>query len=163
MGPRSRRGDAAGLRLPPQVALPPQHLVWQTELSAPVDGAGTVALERLAASGDHFRLTAQGRLDAATLGGDAHVTLALEDLTPLVEPYGQRVAGAAELEANFAVGARAEVIGIDLYGKADALTGLPEGVGALVGSADAASQRHGGPGREHRSHAPAGQGQRGHP
>ena len=77
----------------------------------------------------------RGRLDAATLGGDAHVTLALEDLTPLVEPYGQRVAGAAELEANFAVGARAEVIGIDLYGKADALTGLPEGVGALVGAA----------------------------
>ena len=40
-------GGAEGLRLPPDVALPPQDLVWRTELSAPVDGAGAVALERL--------------------------------------------------------------------------------------------------------------------
>ena len=81
------------------------------------------------------KLTAQGRLDARTLGGEAQVTLALDDLAPFAEPYGQPVAGAVELKANLALGAGAELIGIDLYGKADALAGLPEGVGALVGPA----------------------------
>ena len=128
-------GSAEGLRLPPDVPLPPQDFVWQTELRTPVDGAGAVALERLVASGDHLRLTARGTLDARTLGGEARVTLALEDLARLLEPYGQPVAGAAELEANLALGAGVELISIDLYGKADALTGLPEGIGALVGTA----------------------------
>ena len=74
-------GDAEGLRLPPEIALPPQDLVWQTELSAPVDRMGTVVLKRLAASGDHLRLAAEGSLDASTLGGDARLTLTLDDLT----------------------------------------------------------------------------------
>ncbi|HEX2479360.1 MAG TPA: translocation/assembly module TamB domain-containing protein [Geminicoccaceae bacterium] len=128
-------GDAEGLRLPPEIALPPQDLVWQTELSAPVDRVGTVVLERLAASGDHLRLAAEGSLDASTLGGGARLTLTLDDLTAFARPYGQQVAGAAEFDANLALGAGAELISIDLYGGARELSGLPAAAGALVGAA----------------------------
>lgn len=127
-------GAAKALRLPPEVTVPPQDLVWQTELSAPVDGAGTLTVKRLAASADHVRLTARGTLDAATLGGEAQVTLAIDDLAPFAQPYGQTVAGAAEFEATLALGAGAELISIDMYGRADELSGLPEGVGTLVGT-----------------------------
>jgi translocation and assembly module TamB len=128
-------GDAEGLRLPPAIALPPQDLAWQTQLSAPVDRAGTVVLERLAASADHLRLVAAGSLDASTLGGDARLTLTVDDLTPFAAPYGQQVSGAAELDATVALAAGAEVISIDLYGGARGLGGLPAAAGALLGAA----------------------------
>ena len=128
-------GDAQEIRLPPEIALPPQDLVWQTELNAPVDRAGTVALERLVVSADHLRVAAQGTLDATTLGGEAQVTLALDTLHPFAEAYGIPLAGAAEFDANLELGAGAELIGIDLYGGARGLTGLPEALGTLVGPA----------------------------
>ena len=78
---------------------------------------------------DHLTATAQGTLDATTLGGEAQVTLALDALAPFAEPYGQPVEGAAELQANLALGAGAELISIDLYGGAHELSGLPEGIG----------------------------------
>jgi translocation and assembly module TamB len=131
----STEGDTERLRLPPAVALPPQDLVWQAELSAPVDRVGTVVLERLAASGDHLRLAAEGSLDASTLGGEARLALTLDDLTPFARPYGQPVAGAAEFDANLALAAGAELISIDLYGGARELSGLPAAAGALVGAA----------------------------
>jgi translocation and assembly module TamB len=126
-------GRAQGLRLPSEVALPPQDVVWQAGLSAPVDGAGTVALDRLTMSAEHLTLTAQGTLDATTQGGEAQVTVALDALAPSTAPYGQPVEGAAEVEAHLALGAGAEVISIDLYGSARELSGLPEGLGELLG------------------------------
>jgi translocation and assembly module TamB len=131
----SAEGDAERLRLPPAIALPPQDLVWQTELSAPVDRAGMVVLERVAASGDHLRLAAEGSLDASTLGGEVRLTLTLDDLAPFARPYGQPVAGVAEFDANLALGAGGELIGIDLYGGARELSGLPAAAGALMGAA----------------------------
>jgi translocation and assembly module TamB len=128
-------GRAQGLRLPPGVALPSQEVVWQARLTAPADGAGTVTLERLTMSADHLSVTAQGSLDATTLGGEAQVTAALDALAPFTAPYGQPVGGAAKVEANLALGAGAEVISIDLYGSAHDLRGLPEGLGELLGPA----------------------------
>jgi translocation and assembly module TamB len=128
-------GRARGLRLPPEVALPPQDVVWQARLSAPLDGAGAIALERLTMSADHLRLTAQGTLDAATRGGEAQVAVALDALAPFTAPHGQPVEGAAEVEATVALGAGAEVISIDLYGNAHDLSGLPEGLAELLGRA----------------------------
>jgi translocation and assembly module TamB len=137
-GARTRvvaEGDAQGLRLPPGIPLPPQDVVWQAELSAPVDRAGTVALDRLAVSADHLRLAAQGTLDGSTLGGEAQITLALDTLRPFAEAYGSPLAGAAEFDASLELGAGAELIGIDLYCGTRGLTGLPEAIGALVGPA----------------------------
>ena len=128
-------GRAQGLRLPPEVALPPQDVVWQASLIAPVDGEGTVAVERLTLNADHLTLTAQGTLDATTLGGEAQVRLALDALAPFTAPYGQPVEGAAEVEAKLALGAGAEVISIDLHGSAHELSRLPEGLAELLGPA----------------------------
>ena len=115
------------------MALPPQDVVWHGRLTAPVDGAGTVKVERLAMRADHLNLTAQGTLDATTLGGEAQVALAVDALAPFAEPFGQPVEGTAELQANLAVGAGAEVISIDLYGGAHELAGLPEGRASCSG------------------------------
>ena len=128
-------GRAQDLRLPPEAALPPQDLVWQASLIAPVDRAGTLAVERLTVSADHLTLTAQGTLDATTLGGEAQVRVALDALAPFTGRHGLPVEGAAEIEANLALGAGAEVISIDLYGGARDLSGLPEGVAELLGPA----------------------------
>ena len=128
-------GRAQGLRLPPEVPLAPQDVVWQGRLTAPVDGAGTVTVERLTMRADHLSLTAQGMLDATTLGGEAQVALAVDRLAAFAERYGQAVEGSAELQASLAVGAGAEVISIDLYGGAHELGGLPEGLGELLGPA----------------------------
>ena len=113
--------------------LPPQDVVWQGRLSAPVDGAGTIMLERLTMRADHLTATAQGMLDPTTLGGEAQVALTVDALAPFAERYGQPVDGTAELQANLALGAGAEVISIDLYGGAHELSGLPDGLGALLG------------------------------
>jgi translocation and assembly module TamB len=126
-------GRAQGLRLPPEVPLPPQDVVWQGRLSAPVAGGGTVTLERLTMKADHLTATAQGTLDATTLGGEAQVALTVDTLAPFAQPYGQPVEGTAELQANVALGAGAKVIGIDLYGGAHELGGLPAGLDALLG------------------------------
>ena len=83
---------------------------------------------------DHLALTAQGTLDATTLGGDARITLALDALRPFTEPYGQPLDGAADLEATLALGARAELIGIDLAGSFHQLSGLPPGAAELLGA-----------------------------
>jgi translocation and assembly module TamB len=127
-------GRAQGLALPPDVALPPQDVAWRTAMTAPVDGAGTVVVDRLAVNADHLALTAQGTLDATTLGGDARVTLALEALRPFTEPYGQPLDGAADLEATVALGARAELISIELTGSFHQLSGLPPGAAELLGA-----------------------------
>ena len=78
---------------------------------------------------DHLTATAQGMLDPNTLGGEAQVALTVDALAPFAERYGQPVDGTAELQANLAVGAGAEVISIDLYGGAHELSGLPDGIG----------------------------------
>ncbi len=126
-------GRAQGLRLPPEVQLPPQDVVWQGRLTAPVGGAGTIMVERLTMRADHLTATAQGMLDPNTLGGEAQVALTVDALAPFAERYGQPVDGTAELQANLGVGAGAEVISIDLYGGAHELSGLPDGLGALLG------------------------------
>ena len=126
-------GRAQGLRLPPEVQLPPQDVVWQGRLSAPVGGAGTIMVERLTMRADHLTATVQGMLDPNTLGGEAQVALTVDALAPFAERYGQPVDGTAELQANVGVGAGAEVISIDLYGGAHELSGLPDGLGALLG------------------------------
>ncbi|MGH6899403.1 MAG: translocation/assembly module TamB domain-containing protein, partial [Geminicoccaceae bacterium] len=127
-------GRAQGLALPPEVALPPQDVAWRTAVTAPVDGAGTVAVDRLAVTADHLALTAQGAVDAATLGGDARITLALDALRPFTAPYGQPLDGAADLEATVALGGRAGPIGIDLSGSFHQLGGLPPGAAELLGA-----------------------------
>jgi translocation and assembly module TamB len=126
-------GRAEGLRLPPEVPLPPQDVVWQGRLSAPVDGGGTVTVERLTMTADHLTATTQGTLDAATLAGEAQLALTVDALAPFAARYGQPVEGTAELQANLAVGAGAEVISIDLYGGAHELRGLPAGLAELLG------------------------------
>src|SRR5690606_19933492 len=128
-------GTARALRLPGEVALPPQDVAWQGELRAPVDRVGTATLERLAVSAGHLRLAAEGTFDASTLGGEARLELALDALAPLAEAYGQAITGSAALEGNLELSADAEVVSIDLYGRASELSGLPEGVGELLGAA----------------------------
>src|SRR5690606_16627817 len=128
-------GTARALRLPGEVALPPQDVAWQGELRAPVDRVGTATLERLAVSAGHLRLAAEGTFDASTLGGEARLELALDALAPLAEAYGQAITGSAALEGNLELSADAEVVSIDLYGRASELGGLPQGVGELIGAA----------------------------
>lgn len=128
-------GSASALRLPADVRLPLQSVQWQGELTAPVDRMGRVLLDRLTISADHLTLSAEGSADATTLGGEAQVKLALDALAPFAQAYGQPIAGAAEFDANLQFGAGAQPISIDLYGQSRELSGLPEGLGALIGAA----------------------------
>jgi translocation and assembly module TamB len=128
-------GRARTLVLPSDVRLPSQNVDWRAEVTAPVDGAGKAAVDQLRVRAEHLGLTAQGTVDLATLGGDARVTLAVDTLRPFTEPFGQPVDGAADLRATVRLGAGAEVISVDLYGKADELGGLPPGADELLGAA----------------------------
>ncbi|HZA65857.1 MAG TPA: translocation/assembly module TamB domain-containing protein [Geminicoccaceae bacterium] len=128
-------GRAEGLAPPPEVPLPAQDVVWHAAVTAPVDGAGTVAVDQLRVSADQVELTADGTVDPTTLGGEARIALALEALRPLTESYGQPIDGAADLKATVSSGARAEVISIDLDGAFRDLDGLPPGAAELLGRA----------------------------
>lgn len=128
-------GRAQGLVLPPEVPLPAQDVTWQMALTAPVDGTGAVAVDHLSVTADHAELTATGTVDATTLGGNARITLAIDSLRPFAEPYGQPFDGAAEVDADVALGADLELIGIDLHGRFRDLDGLPAGAAELLGAA----------------------------
>ena len=126
-------GRAEGLRLPPGggAAAPGRGLAGPAERAGRWRRHGHGGAPHHAGRSSHRHGAGHARCEHARRRGAGRA----DGRRPgaLAERYGQPVEGTAELQANLAVGAGAEVISIDLYGGAHELRGLPAGLAELLG------------------------------